>query len=1306
MTVVATKKKADKNKVGGVNLEDITFFSIAELPELFNYLEFRAMIVDSTLLIRSEELTLSLTCSNTALEYKQRNSGSETTLSIGSVLSAVQDGKTGSRDVICISHPSGNDLVNLFFKSEKNSHMMFGRVRRIYLYYKPELFRVLNNFADVFEEGLHLGARISSKSQSLIGGTMVEEVIAKRPDENNERGLTEDYSSDKTIQKIQADASVSAGEGISPSTAIHSGNAPDHHHEEVTFDDVINVKIEAPIIIMPQGIKLWVADLGTFEISKAGKEQNRDKETKLEGKETKLFYGECAVLLPNLNTMETKNTIVTEIVEKMDMVVADLEFMVRLFKKKIEQAPGVFREIRAVDLLCEPLSVEFVPGSLESLLKLLHTFSRDSSRETKRLDKMLSRAEYSNVEEVEYNHGYEYWEQIYIIVESQTLHLVTTSKKLLFSQAIAGVFSVAITTEVNQDSRKHLTIKCGTKQIELRSHQLSTLTELKYTLETVMSHLKEEGKALTSHANHSHLANISADYSISLQFRNLQLSVAGYHSKGTPFFVLVDQSVYRTEFIAGIENGSFLLGGCRILESKNHSTILSLKDPQTIEPDSLEIMSPNRLPRRTTISAPDSPSRSPATLKPVKPVNPSNPALVYKFKYTEGSIESWLEIKALTSAYKVNYIRSLIYLTEFLIENAVAEDIPLPKISKSGSSPNSKSNTINSSSKDEVVNLEDPKPIKNSSLKSKTTISVQQVKVEIFYKESLHCVDILTEGISVCIVSHGVSRNFSGTVRGAGIYDLHAYPFRKKEAEYLQLGAKPQKVELPIENSRYKSSLIRMTKDSYCNFTINMDSNTSSSEYEISGLEINWVQQQAMRLIDFLMYQVLEIFYPTLLSFSSHYSRENIIKFALTVLNDHTFMTQRCRIKNSVVRLVSTTEIDVSLKLSIKEVNLSNGRFILPKVININDLTYFPFGGLESDRWTIDIRGVDLSITEPLSTTTPVSEAKSVPFDLTVEVDLLKKILELSFLYTIVDDVQSFTPNYKAIFENSDQAYPQSTLKPSTSSQSIREQAKLFLSRSDEKETLYVNGRYNINIDTNSTQIVLSNTFINRLYQILGNNINFDDGMDGLLKNTYVESTLGLQVYTRVHINSCIATVPESKNSHIEVFRLGITDFMMFANKRSDYVNEMEFSATEFSATFGSTLGIPTQYLKFIDQSCFSNRQLPLALPKTTSDHPTLCTVEPYISKNLPVWGSIMMTPDMKKEIEVRFDRARIISFRFLLRLLPELISLVPVKEHEGFEVNIASKISILIKVSAAEICIPSSQEYCLVLSSRHRITF
>jgi hypothetical protein len=587
-------------------------------------------------------------------------------------------------------------------------------------------------------------------------------------------------------------------------------------------------------------------------------------------------------------------------------------------------------------------------------------------------------------------------------------------------------------------------------------------------------------------------------------------------------------------------------------------------------------------------------------------------------------------------------VRSLLYLVDFLLANTAQSLEMQPK----------------QELEDLELNLETLLQSSTSSLKNTIRVNLLKSRVYLFYKAHMKNVELLSSNIHITVFMEGSEMTVDGDIGSVGLSDLHKYPFRGNSSYSL------------------KSPLIQMKKGGFVKFKVSMSGNDTRTEFVVNSFIVDWVQQRAMRFIDFVMYQVLEIFLPSLFSFSKYYSRENIIRFSLSILNWEKYAQNRIVLENVEFNLCSTVSIDQKISLVIERTEIANRRLLIPKVVNRADLRYFPFGDVETDVWSIALSQVCMRIIDDSITDEDgfgsLNQLSSEYFDLLVEVDFPVKLFELSFLYNIVEDLELFDPKYKQAFEEQFVAPTEQRVKEFVPIEEIKRQAKHFL-QTTEKETLYVNGRYNIRISSTRLALDLTNLFINKLYAISSNNINFDDGKDEIFRNVYVTSTSGIQMYMTLSLGTLIAKVTDHKREDTEVFRLALEHVSFVVNKRSNFVNIIDFEAANLTATFSEQLGMNPQYAQYLRH----NRKD--AAGKAMS-------------------GRMIFTPDYKKDIEVELTRIRIVVFNFILRLFPELLSLDQLLEHPGYEDPNVSKISILLKIKQSDLVLVSSQEYALVV--------
>jgi hypothetical protein len=1010
------------------------------------------------------------------------------------------------------------------------------------VYYKSEIFKLINSFIDVFEDNFALSTKFSSGTQDYI----------------QDSGDGEDKS-----------------------------------------DDMINVKIEAPIVIFPEKTRMWIADLGTFEIVKDSNSHNKRKETVLEGKNTQLLFIEDHVDFFNLNGLETNDNLVAEYMSKMSNIISHLEFRVELFKTEESSV-----KIPTVNLVCKPLQVEFINRSLESLFSLILDIFKDTSREKEKIAKIKQRAEFSIKEEIEFDVGYENWASSFVYIENLTLYVVAANQQKILHYSMLSTLE-DLKLESNEH-HKRLTLSYRHRKFHFRENDKTKtgLTELQFKLGSLMSLLRSDLRPVTESelepGKPSQVAKVnpSDNYIIGLLVESIDFNVSGYHKEGTNFFIKMEMASYGSKYWNGVEEGKFSLSNCSISDRK----------------DSYKLMS----------------------------VHEEAEAIAYRFTYQQGSLESEVTIKDIEWSYKEEYIRSLLYLVDFLLANMAKslEMEPKPAL------------------EDSELNFETLLQSSTSSVKNTIKVNLLKSRVYLFYKTHMKNVELLSSNIRIVICMEGSEMSVDGDIGSVGLSDLHKYPFRGNSAFAL------------------KSPLIQMKKGGFVKFRVQMSGNDTRTEFQVNSFIVDWVQQRAMRFIDFIMYQVLEIFLPSLFSFSKYYSRENIIRYSLSILNWEKYAQNIITLENVEFNLCSTVSIDQKISLVIEKTEISNRRVLVPKVVNLSELSYFPFGNVESDIWSIALNKVCMRIIDDSITDQDgfgsLNQLSSEYFDLLVEVDFPVKLFELSFLYNIVEDLELFEPKYKKLFDEQFVSPKEQKAKEFIPIDEIKRQAKHFL-QTTEKETIYVNGRYNIRISSSRLALDLTNLFINKIYAITSNNINFDDGKDEIFRNVYVSSTSGIQMYMTLSMGTLIAKVNDYKKEDTEVFRLALEKVNFVINKRSNFINLIDFEAADLTANFSEKLGMNPQYSQYLRY----NRQ---------------------DSSGKAMMGKMVFTPDYKKDIEMEFTRIRIVVFNFILRLFPELLSLDQLREHEGYEDPNVSKISILMKIKQSDLVLVSNEEYALVI--------
>jgi hypothetical protein len=184
-----------------------------------------------------------------------------------------------------------------------------------------------------------------------------------------------------------------------------------------------------------------------------------------------------------------------------------------------------------------------------------------------------------------------------------------------------------------------------------------------------------------------------------------------------------------------------------------------------------------------------------------------------------------------------------------------------------------------------------------------------------------------------------------------------------------------------------------------------------------------------------------------------------------------------------------------------------------------------------------------------------------------------------------------------------------------------------------------------------------------------------------------------LQVYLKLWIDDFQAVIPDSKDHSIELFSLFVRDFELVSDKKSNYVTEVTYSASDFSSRFGNNLGIPEKYLNFIQ------------LPSNIDSQTNLLDLDisSKSDKLKPFNGRMKVTPDSKKEIEFIYEKANFVVFNFIIRFIVELLSIDEIPDHPGFE-GVAGVINFQLRIKDLEACFLSGEESCLVVKGKLKL--
>lgn len=1038
----------------------------------------------------------------------------------------------------------------------------------------PEIFDLIFNFVDVFRDNFDLSGTLSSGTESYLQ-------------------TTGDIKEEKN-------------------------------------NDTINVKIEAPVLIVPENDKTWITDLGTFEIRKDPHQMDHHPKglTFLEGRKTRMFFTGEQTNLSNLNMLETYPNKINEVMEAMTLIVSDLGFLVELGKSTIAVKEGLRpgdRRVATVNLNFKPFKVNLVDQSMKSFCNMIVAFANAGSREKEKIAKIKEKSA-GFKEGLEYHLGYDSWQKCEIYIDNFFVYAINPQGKLIASHLLNQLIDIK---REEGEKVKRLILNFRRKKVEIRSASVTALSEIQFKINSIESIIKSE----QSNNAPEDLPALSNDLVVSFSIKAIDLFVSGYHSEGTNFMIKLGMARYQNRSLDGVEEGAFTLQSLNITDHSDNSNIISLKDQDR--------------------------------------------SLSYNYQFREGSIDSVVDVKHIESSYKEEYTRSILRLIEFLMDNLLNNEL--------------EQNDSKNNSEEELTVSLFPVATTTFSARSDLKIKIGHSKFSVFYKKNLKCLDLVAKNIEIKLLTEGSVITLEGDIGDVGAYDLHKYPFKLEDFR---------------DSLAVRVPMVQMKKGGYVKFNVLLNETEAKADVFVKKIVVDWVQQRAMRLIDFIMFQVLEVFYPTLYSFSKYYSKENVIRFALSLLNDPSFVKQHIELDDVEFNLCSTTNMDHKISVVVAKTVIDNDRVLIPKVINKDKINYFPFGNLESDVWKIKVMKVKADIVDESLLDEMAADPSFKPrerhteyFDLEIEVDLLTKLFELSFLYDIVDDFEKFDDETKSKFNSNFLNPVERTSKTAPTAIQVKAQAHYFIHQK-QKQKLFINGRYNVRIVGSTLDINFTNKLLNKIYAISSNNITFDDGKDDIFRNTYVQSTGGLQVYITMDIEDVAVRAKDFKQADFELFRMEIKKLKIIINKRSNFINEIEVTAKTLKSVFNEELGIPSQYLEYlgtynedVSERAFELAKNFIALNPTAANH-----IEHINEEINYVRAFLLMTPDYKKDIQVTISNIRLIVFTFIIRLFPELLVLEPLVEHKGYEDPNYSIINIMMKLDNSEVCLASNREGCIVL--------
>ena len=935
----------------------------------------------------------------------------------------------------------------------------------------------------------------------------------------------------------------------------------------------------------------------------------------MQGEQTRLYFSERNDHLPNLNPMKQDKAMAISHIESMKSVVSDFGFEVRL-KTASKPEPGA-ENGREVEAKCGPLKITVLPHSASSFVDTVKGFSGGSAGEEKTVSRLLEKADFVSKEAVEYDVGYEMWESAQVAVLGAEMYLLSVLRpRVLAKFDVHRVLDCSIGEA--KDGAKELVVNFEHSKAAVRTRNLDTLTEIKFKLTSLREVMREE----ENEENEEEEVFRERSMQVKVEFEAMELVVVGesFHERGRDFRIQLDRINWESHGQGNSEVGKLSLSGGTIFDDADGVAFLEVKERE----------------------------------------EKGGSGLNYSFNYDYGNLQSLVEVESLKVVYKVEYIESFLFLTDFLVIAATTEDSSAGKI---GSVPH------------ETNPLEDQVPVRYTSLKRRTRIEVKKTLVEVFYKSHIKCVDVVAGIVGFDVVNEGTLRRISGRFVEFGVFEVNSYPF---SFEGKTLGE--------------RFALVRLEEEGSFDFDIVLDNGISKGSYKARRLEVNWVQQRCMRFIDFMMYQVLELFYPSLLSLSKHFNRSTIIRSSVATINSSEYMKHEIELSDITINMPSTTNEKIGVTIRSPLCTLSNRRLRTRRLISVS--SHFPYPDLESELFFISVENVVVSLFS--------GSVVSKSFGIKVVVDIPKKLFELGFLYDLIIDECKMQGTFRDEMIRMETAGSGGKKRTGKVLEGIEKQEAINWANTILKETpedksgrfgtMYLDGRYHISISTEEIEVDMSNEAINAIYDVTSTNINFDDRMDSVLRNTYVANSDGVMLLLTMDLGKVVAVVHDYIEKSLELLRMSCNGLEFCMNKRSDYVSHMEFSSVDFVAKLSESLNVPKRYNEIINQKKVKKTEVNL-----------LDDIEEEVTKSLT--GTIKLTPDYKKDITLELEDCRIVVFSFLMRLLPQLLSLKPVKQHKGYEELDQGLILMNIKVKKAEMCLVSNQEFCLVLDSRFFLT-
>lgn len=114
-----------------VDLEDISFFSLEELPDLYEFFLLKIIMNRCLFKVASETLLVGIEGKGVYLEQKKFKAGGESTINLEAIQANLEDLNSKENELVCYGKVEEHDLVTLFARKEHSKNTLIGKIQRI-----------------------------------------------------------------------------------------------------------------------------------------------------------------------------------------------------------------------------------------------------------------------------------------------------------------------------------------------------------------------------------------------------------------------------------------------------------------------------------------------------------------------------------------------------------------------------------------------------------------------------------------------------------------------------------------------------------------------------------------------------------------------------------------------------------------------------------------------------------------------------------------------------------------------------------------------------------------------------------------------------------------------------------------------------------------------------------------------------------------------------------------------------------------------------------------------------------------------